>query len=40
MVHAVWPDEGKVTLELPNGQRYTVNEDWIAKTVEKPGLLD
>lgn len=40
MVRACWPDEGKVTLELPDGQRYTVNEDWIEKTTEKPALLD
>ncbi len=31
---------GKVTLELPDGQRYTVNEDWVEKTAEKPALLD
>ena len=40
MVRACWPDEGKVTLEWPDGQRYTVNEEWVEKTDEKPSLLE
>ena len=31
-VRLVWPDEGKVTVELPDGQRYTVDEGLIEKT--------
>ena len=33
-------EEGKVTLELPDGQRYAINEDWVEKTDEKPALFD
>ena len=41
-VRAVWPDDEKVTVELPDGQRYTVREDLIEKMPEgtKPALLD
>ena len=33
MVRACWPEEGKVTLPLPDwAQRYTVKENWVQKT--------
>ena len=42
IVRACWPEEGKVTLELPDGQRCTVNEDWVERMLkgEKPALID
>ena len=32
--------EGKVTVELPDGQPYTVNEDWMEEAPDKPAPID